>query len=222
LDAWQEALDSAEADLREREHRALQDEPTSQELRAFAAERDKIATDRDALADARDEDARGRDTAGFGRDVRGSRRDRNARARADDRDVAALDRYMAGADRDLAAGDRADSFDDRRRGADARRAAAEDRDRAAGDRDAAASRDDEMQHEVAGLKEALLTRLQIGQAEGLLMARYNVDPDGAFRLLTKLSQEGHMKLPEVAARLVADATAQAQAVGDGRVTTTTP
>jgi hypothetical protein len=51
------------------------------------------------------------------------------------------------------------------------------------------------------------------------MGRYNVDPDGAFRLLVKLSQEGHLKLREVAARLVADATQQAaHAAADSRGT----
>jgi ANTAR domain len=221
LGEWQDALDLAAADLREREHRALQGEPTSQELRVFAAERDKIGADRDALADARDEDARARDVAGFGRDVRGSTRDRAARERAHDRDLAAVDRFVAGADRDLAAGDRADSLDDRRRGATARRVAAEDRQRASDDRDAAATRDDVSEHEIAGLRKALLSRLQIGQAEGLLMGRYSLDPDAAFRLLVKLSQEGHMKLRDVAARLVADASEQAQADASDRGTPTT-
>jgi hypothetical protein len=205
LDLWQHALDLAEADLREREHRALQGEPTPQELRAFADERDKLAADRNSLADAYDEQARDRDTAGFARDVRGSSRDRAARALDDDRDVGAIDRFVSGADRDLAAGDRTDSSDDRRRGAEARQAAAHDRQHAADDRDAAASRGDEMEHEIAGLREALQARLQIGQAEGLLMARYNIDVDAAFRLLVRLSQAGkHIKLRDVAARLVAD------------------
>jgi hypothetical protein len=176
-DAWQLALDLAEADLRQRERQALEGEPTPQELRAFATERDKLATDRAGLADAYDEQARERDTVAFSRDVRGSNRDRDARGREDDLDVGALDRFVAGADRDFAAGDRAD----------------------------------DLQREIDGLREAQHTRLLIGQAEGQLMARYNLEPAAAFRLLVRLSQEGHLKLHVVAARLVADAAQQAHA-----------
>lgn len=205
LDAWRQALDQADADLREREQLALQDEPTQQELRAFADERDKLAAERNGLAEAYDEQARERDAAGLARDVRGSSRDRVARQRENDRDIGAPDRFAAGDDRDLAAGDRADSFDDRRRAATSRHAATEDRRRAAADRDAAANQVETLQHEIHGLREALETRLLIGQAEGLLMARHGLDPDAAFRLLVKLSQEAHIKLREVAAHLVADA-----------------
>lgn len=208
LDEWQQALDLAHAELREREQHALQGDATEAELRAFAAERDKLASDMDALADARDEMARTRDAAALSRDLRGSARDRAAREETSDDDPAAGDRFLAGRDRDYAAGDRADSGRDRRRAADARKAAADDRQQAADDRDAAASWAGELQHEVAGLREALHTRLEIGQAEGLLMGRYNLDPDGAFRLLVRLSQETHIKLRDVAARLVADAIEQ--------------
>jgi hypothetical protein len=208
LDAWQQALDLAEADLRERERQALQGEPTPPELRAFASERDQLATDRNGLADAYDQQAHDRDVAGFGRDVRGSGRDRAAREHENDLDVGALDRFASGSDRDFAAGDRADSLDDRQRAADSRRAASDDRERASDDRDAAASRADEMEHEIAGLREALHTRLQIGQAEGLLMGRYGLEPHAAFRLLVKLSQDAHIKLRDVAAQLVAEAVQQ--------------
>lgn len=214
LEEWQRALDLADADLREREFRALQGQPSARELMAFAAERDKLAADRDALADSRDEQARGRDDAALGRDVRGSLRDRAARALSGDRDAAAVDRFLAGADRDLAAGDRADSVDDRRRAVAARRRSAEDRQRAADDRTAAAGHVDALDHEIAGLREALKTRLQIGQAEGLIMARYHLDPEAAFRLLVRLSQQTHLKLRDVAARLVADATVHAEKAGE--------
>jgi hypothetical protein len=140
-------------------------------------------------------------------------RDRTARLRADDLDGAAIDRIIAGEDRDDAAGDRADSGDDRHRSAAARRYASEDRQRAAADRGAAASRADETGHEVAGLREALLSRLVIGQAEGLLMGQYSLDPDAAFRLLVRLSQESGTKFHDVATRLVANASARSLADG---------
>lgn len=203
LDEWQHTLELAEADLLERERRAMGGKPTSQELRALASERDRLATDRDALADARDERAGQRDTSALDRDVRGSARDRAARARDQDRDVGFSDRFKAGADRDLAAGDRADAFDDRHRSANARGRAAQDRQRAASARGLAASRDEDSQRELAGLKHALEPRLQIGQAEGVLMERHNLDPDAAFRMLVRLSQETHIKMRDVAARIVA-------------------
>jgi hypothetical protein len=206
LDEWQQALQLAEAELREREQQALSGEPTPQELRALAAERDKLATDRDALADAHDERARGRDTAALGRDVDGSARDRTARMREQDLDEAFSDRFNAGVDRDLAAGDRADAFDDRHRGANARRAAAQDRQRASDDRDLAASRDEDSQREREGLELALETRFQIGQAQGVLMARHDLDPEAAFRMLVRLSQETGDELRDVAVRIVAGAS----------------
>jgi hypothetical protein len=210
LESWQQALGLADADLRNRQREALTGEPTAAELRAFAAEHDKLATDTDSLADARDEVARARDAVALGRDVEGSARDRAARAGAEDLDDGFADRFQSGADRDLAAGDRADSVDDRHHAAAARHAAAADRQRAADDRDAMANRDERAQREQAELTHALETRLVIGQAEGLLMARYDLGPESAFRLLVKLSQESHVKLREVAARLVADATGQAE------------
>lgn len=209
LEAWQQALDLADTDLRDREREALTGEPTAAELRAFAEERDKLATDRDALADARDEDARTRDAAALQRDVDGSTRDRAARKRADDLDEGFPDRFQAGADRDFAAGDRADSVDDRRHAATARHAAATDRQRAADDRDLAASRDDQTRRDRAELTNALETRLQLGQAAGLLMARHGLGPGAAFRLLVNLAQDGHTTLRDVAARIVADATRDA-------------
>ena len=209
LDEWQLALELAEGDLRERIQRALEGEPTEQELRAFAAERDKLAADHDALADARDESARTRDTHALDRDVKGSRRDRLARDIAHDLDAAAVDRFLAGSDRDSAAGDRSDSYDDRRRSAGSRRAAAQDRQRAADDRDRAATEHAAYKREIDGLRQALATRLLIGQAEDLLMARHGIDSDAAFRMLTKLSQEMHIKLRTVAAKIVEDADASA-------------
>lgn len=48
----QRQLDAAEADLADREQRALRGEPTAEELRGFAVERDRLARDREGLADA--------------------------------------------------------------------------------------------------------------------------------------------------------------------------
>jgi AmiR/NasT family two-component response regulator len=61
-----------------------------------------------------------------------------------------------------------------------------------------------LEHEAAGLAAALDTRVVIGQAEGLLMATYDIDAEAAFRLLVKLSQETHVKLRDVARQLVGD------------------
>lgn len=180
--SWED-MAAADEELRLREQAALAAGLPPEALRALAAERDKLAAERDALADADDETARGRDERALQRDVRGSGRDRAAREYAHDRDAAAVDRFMAGADRDFAAGDRADSADDRDAAAEAAATAA---------------------REVAGLQEALTTRVVIGRAEGLLMARHNLDPDAAFALLVKLSQQTHAKLRVVAERIVRD------------------
>jgi ANTAR domain len=211
LAAWAERLWDAEADLREREQRALAASDTSPaEARALAAERDTIAADRDALAAAYDDRAGARDTGSLSRDATASGRDRDARAVADDTDPGFVDRFLSGQDRDWAAGDRASSYDDRRRSAQDRQRAAADRERAATDRQAAADAAAALEGDVAHLREALVARLVIGQAEGLLMARYDLpSPDAAFGVLVRLSQHNHVKLREVAARIVADATTQA-------------
>lgn len=208
LEVWAAALAAADADLAEREKLAARDHPTPQELAAFAAERDKIADDRDALADAHDDRARHRDAHALNRDLAGSGRDRTARDIAEDRDDAYLDRFAAGEDRDFAAGDRGDSYDDRARSRQARHDAAEDRRRASADRQAALD-------EAATLKDALQSRLQIGQAQGLMMARYTLNADQAFALLVRFSQSANVKLRDVAARLVDDATRAADAAAKG-------
>ena len=63
-----------------------------------------------------------------------------------------------------------------------------------------------LEQELLGLREALASRLVIGQAEGVLIARYGINEDSAFKLLIKLSQHAHVKLRDVAARIVRDAT----------------
>lgn len=45
-------------------------------------------------------------------------------------------------------------------------------------------------------------RAVIEQAKGLLMERYDIDPDAAFAVLARLSQHTNRKLKDVAAELV--------------------
>ena len=52
------------------------------------------------------------------------------------------------------------------------------------------------------LHAALLTRDRIGQAKGIIMERYGVDSVRAFQMLRQLSQEGNIKLIEVAQRVI--------------------
>ena len=58
------------------------------------------------------------------------------------------------------------------------------------------------------LSEAVQTinerRAVINQAIGMLMLRYRINPDVAFKLLTRLSQESNIKLRIIAERAVAD------------------
>jgi GAF domain-containing protein len=52
------------------------------------------------------------------------------------------------------------------------------------------------------LRSALLTRLVIGQAEGILMERFGLDATRAFETLQRVSQHSNVKLRDVAQRLV--------------------
>ena len=52
------------------------------------------------------------------------------------------------------------------------------------------------------LNRAVDGRDLIGQAKGMLMERYGLDPDQAFRVLTRVSQNSHRKLRDVAEELV--------------------
>jgi ANTAR domain/GAF domain len=60
------------------------------------------------------------------------------------------------------------------------------------------------------LTEALGTRTMIGQATGILMERYRLDPDRAFGFMVRTSQTGNIKLRDVAAGIVADTTNKAE------------
>ncbi len=54
-----------------------------------------------------------------------------------------------------------------------------------------------------GLQNALHTRTLIGRAQGILMERFGVDADRAFAILRRYSQDGNVKLTDVARSLIA-------------------
>jgi AmiR/NasT family two-component response regulator len=54
---------------------------------------------------------------------------------------------------------------------------------------------------VQGLRTAMQTRHLIGMAQGMLMLRYGLDEDQAFRFLSRTSQQNNVKLREIAARV---------------------
>jgi GAF domain-containing protein len=56
--------------------------------------------------------------------------------------------------------------------------------------------------EEANLAQAVDARKLIGLAMGILMERFDLDPDRAFEVLKRYSQDGNMKLREVAQQLV--------------------
>jgi GAF domain-containing protein len=60
------------------------------------------------------------------------------------------------------------------------------------------------------LTEALTTRNLIGQAVGIVMERYRLDPDRAFGFLVRTSQTGNIKLHDVAAGIVSDTISRAE------------
>ncbi|MFG1817714.1 GAF and ANTAR domain-containing protein [Kribbella sp. NPDC049174] len=57
--------------------------------------------------------------------------------------------------------------------------------------------------EIHNLQEAMRTRGRIGMAVGIVMERYGLRDDRAFAFLTRLSQDGNVKLRVVAERLIA-------------------
>ena len=52
------------------------------------------------------------------------------------------------------------------------------------------------------LQSALLSRDLIGQAKGVIMARFDVDAVRAFEMPRQLSQEMNVRLTEIAQRIV--------------------
>ncbi|WP_445442616.1 ANTAR domain-containing protein [Clavibacter sp. km1a] len=52
------------------------------------------------------------------------------------------------------------------------------------------------------LERGLAARTLVGQAQGILMERFSLDADRAFQVLRRYSQDGNVKLAEVARRVV--------------------
>ena len=64
------------------------------------------------------------------------------------------------------------------------------------------SRVAELESEIAQLKDALARRQQIGVATGLLAQRFEISPDRAWSLMVRLSQNGHVKVREIAQAVI--------------------
>ena len=64
------------------------------------------------------------------------------------------------------------------------------------------SRVAELEAEIAQLRDALARRQQIGVATGLLAQRFGISPDRAWSLMVRLSQNGHVKVREIAQALI--------------------
>jgi hypothetical protein len=190
--SWASRLNDAEAAIEARE--ASADERDSDELRAIEEDWEKLAEERDALFATLDRLAAARDVAALDRDGRGSTRDQAARRPVDDHDPGFADRFLSGTDRDAAAGNRSDSADDRRAAAGQRERAGEDRRRSAKVGHRARAKEEQF-------RQGMETRNVIGQAQGMLMQRYDVSADEAFEMLVKLSQVQHVKLRDVARKL---------------------
>jgi AmiR/NasT family two-component response regulator len=58
--------------------------------------------------------------------------------------------------------------------------------------------------EIEQLKVALVTRHDIGMAQGMLMLRYGISAETAFEYLARRSQDENIKLRDLAPRVVAD------------------
>jgi ANTAR domain len=60
----------------------------------------------------------------------------------------------------------------------------------------------ELEIEIAQLRDALTRRQQIGVATGILAQRFAMTPDRAWSLLVRLSQNGHVKVRDIAQALI--------------------
>jgi ANTAR domain len=60
----------------------------------------------------------------------------------------------------------------------------------------------ELEAEIAQLRDALARRQQIGVATGLLAQRFAISPERAWSLMVRLSQNGHVKVREIAQALI--------------------
>jgi hypothetical protein len=61
----------------------------------------------------------------------------------------------------------------------------------------------ELEAEIAQLKDALTRRQQIGVATGLLAQRFAINPERAWSLLVRLSQNSHVKVRAIAQAVIA-------------------
>jgi GAF domain-containing protein len=59
--------------------------------------------------------------------------------------------------------------------------------------------------QIGGLNTGMQTRHMIGMAQGLLMQRYALSQEQAFKFLTRISQDSNVKLRDVAAKIIAEA-----------------
>ena len=64
------------------------------------------------------------------------------------------------------------------------------------------SRVAELEAENAQLRDALARRQQIGVATGLLAQRFGISPDRAWSLMVRLSQNGHVKVRDIAQAVI--------------------
>jgi hypothetical protein len=60
----------------------------------------------------------------------------------------------------------------------------------------------QLEAEVAQLKDALARRQQIGVATGLLAQRFAISPERAWSLLVRMSQNGHIKVRDIAQAMI--------------------
>jgi AmiR/NasT family two-component response regulator len=66
---------------------------------------------------------------------------------------------------------------------------------------------------IDNLHVAVRHRTTIGQAQGILMERFSLEPDPAFAVLTRLSQDHNEKLYDLACRIVATRNVPGRAAG---------
>lgn len=66
----------------------------------------------------------------------------------------------------------------------------------------ASSRVAQLEAEIAQLKDALARRQQIGVATGLLAQRFGITPERAWSLLVRISQNGHVKVRDIAEAMI--------------------
>src|SRR5436309_7169083 len=62
----------------------------------------------------------------------------------------------------------------------------------------------DLRREIGELRYALESRMTIGQATGMLMERYKVGADRAWRVLVRASQTRNIKIRDLAAKMTAD------------------